>query len=62
MLVGHNPGLEELLTELTGRYQRMPTCALARISLPINDWQELTPGTTGEIGGVWLPRELFDAD
>jgi phosphohistidine phosphatase len=33
MLVGHNPGMEELLAFLTRESRHMPTCALARISL-----------------------------
>jgi len=38
MLVGHNPGLEELLEHLTGEAQRMPTAALASISLELDKW------------------------
>jgi phosphohistidine phosphatase len=33
MLVGHNPGFENLLERLTGKTERMPTAALARIAL-----------------------------
>lgn len=29
VLVGHNPGLEDLVEELAGRWERMPTAALA---------------------------------
>ncbi len=34
VLVGHNPGVEELVASLTGRPVRMPTSALAVIDLP----------------------------
>ena len=34
VLVGHNPGLEDLVANLTGRYVPMPTSALAVIDLP----------------------------
>lgn len=34
VLVGHNPGLEELVTHLTGRQLPMPTSSLAVIELP----------------------------
>lgn len=33
-LVSHNPAVEELLEELTGRWARMPTAALAVLALP----------------------------
>jgi hypothetical protein len=41
LLVGHNPGLEELLQDLTGERARMPTAALARIVLHVEKWSEL---------------------
>lgn len=40
MLVGHNPGLENLLERLTGESERMPTAALARITLNAEKWSE----------------------
>jgi len=33
VLVGHNPGLEDLLARLTGRWRPMPTSALAVIGI-----------------------------
>ncbi len=41
MLVGHNPGFENLLMILTGELQPMPTAALAVVDLNINDWREI---------------------
>ena len=40
MLVGHNPGLENLLERLTGTAERMPTAALAMITLNAEKWDE----------------------
>jgi phosphohistidine phosphatase len=40
MLVGHNPGFENLLERLTGESERMPTAALARITLDVEKWDE----------------------
>ncbi|HEX8922144.1 MAG TPA: histidine phosphatase family protein [Pyrinomonadaceae bacterium] len=40
MLVGHNPGFENLLERLTGQQERMPTAALARIILDSENWKE----------------------
>lgn len=57
MLVGHNPGFENLLEHLTGEGERMPTAALTRIILNAEKWNE-----AGEQGGrlEWLvkPKEL----
>jgi len=58
MVVGHNPGLEELVEELTEDYERMPTAALAQVSLPIERWRELDDETEGELVYVWRPKEL----
>jgi phosphohistidine phosphatase len=44
MMVGHNPGFEELLAALTGESQRMPTAALACIELKIKKWSDLIGG------------------
>jgi phosphohistidine phosphatase len=58
MMVGHNPGLEELLEHLTGDGQRMPTATLACLNLNIEKW-----GKVKEKSGVleWLvkPRDLL---
>jgi phosphohistidine phosphatase len=40
MLVGHNPGMEELLQLLTGQAARMATAALAKVSLKSLKWSE----------------------
>ena len=58
MVVGHNPGLEELLAQLTGTVIILPTAALAQVSLPIRHWGELGEETKGKLKGVWRPREL----
>lgn len=58
MVVGHNPGMEELVEELTGSWEQMSTAALAQVSLPIDHWRELEDGTTGELVNVWRPKEL----
>src|SRR6188474_1511952 len=34
MIVGHNPGLEDLVARLTGDPEGLPTAALAQIALP----------------------------
>jgi len=66
LVIGHNPGLQGLAVELAGRgdaaqlarlSEKMPTAALASISLPIESWNELAPGA-GELVAYVMPREL----
>ena len=57
MLVGHNPGLEELLTSLTGGLHRMTTASLACIELGIEGWREVTSGT-GTLQWLVKPKGL----
>ena len=40
LLVGHNPGLEDLLNALTGQAQHMSTACLAKIDLKANKWSK----------------------
>lgn len=58
MVVGHNPGLEELVEWLTGVYTSLPTATLAVLRLDINHWSELEEGGVGELVQVFRPREL----
>lgn len=58
ILVGHNPGIEELVGLLGGHEERMPTAALVCFQLPIVTWQELTLEKRYELSGVWRPKEL----
>ena len=58
LVVGHNPGLEELIARLTGRSEIFPTAALARIDLPIDDWKELRSTVKGRLVNLWRPKEL----
>ena len=58
MVVGHNPGLENLVTRLTGIAESLPTAALAEIQLPIRSWKTLTLTSAGQLNGIWCPREL----
>lgn len=65
MVVGHNPGLEELLELLTGEAERLPTAALAQVALPIHTWRELSDieesSLDGKLVNLWRPRDLGEA-
>lgn len=56
MVVGHNPGLEELLDQLTGEMPGLTTAALAQVALPIQSWRELGEQTQGQLVNLWKPR------
>ncbi len=58
MLVGHNPGMEELVVSLTGRAERMPTAALAHVRFAIDRWPEVGVDGPGELVQLWCPKEL----
>jgi phosphohistidine phosphatase len=64
MIIGHNPGLQDLAVTLAGhggRLERLregfPTTALAVLCSPIASWRELGPGDAKLIDFV-VPREL----
>ncbi|MCZ7668319.1 MAG: histidine phosphatase family protein [Chloroflexi bacterium] len=58
MVVGHNPGLEMLVEDLTGCSERMPTAALAQVSLPLDSWLDFTEDVEGKLIGIWRSKEL----
>jgi|SRR5215213_705800 len=60
MLVGHNPGMEELLAFLTQETRQMPTCALAKISFDCSSWKEIGAGK-GKLEWFVTPADLLSA-
>jgi phosphohistidine phosphatase len=59
LLVGHNPGLEDLLNRLTGVRELMPTAALAEISCPVEKWSGLATKRDCTLERLVRPRELI---
>jgi phosphohistidine phosphatase len=60
MVVGHNPGIEEFVEELTGEWVRMPTAALAQVALNVDNWSDLSLENMQPLLHVWWPKELHD--
>ncbi len=58
MIVGHNPGMEELLADLTGQAEHFTTANIAHVELPINSWSQLNEDTTGKPLNLWRPKEV----
>ena len=66
LLIGHNPGFEELAELLTDAQnsepqrrlaEKFPTAALAVIDFPVDRWADVTPGT-GRLERFITPRAL----
>ena len=57
IMIGHNPGFEELLAYLTGEGRRMPTCALAKIKFDAESWSEIKEDQ-GTLEWFVTPKEL----
>lgn len=60
MLVGHNPGMEDLLETLTGERHSMPTAALARIILDVEKWSKVRE-RTGRLDWLVRVKELANS-
>lgn len=59
MLVGHNPGMEELLTLLTGEARSMTTAALACVALDVEKWGKAR-ARAGRLEWLVRPKELAE--
>jgi phosphohistidine phosphatase len=58
MLVGHNPGLQDLVEQLTGESVELATATLVHVELPVNRWQDVTLSREATLIDVWRPRDL----
>ena len=58
LLIGHNPGLEEFLSQLTGHPETLPTAALARLEVDLSDWSQFSETTHARLVDLWRPKEL----
>lgn len=47
-LVGHNPGISQILRYLTGEYKDVATCAVALIAFEVGSWKEIS-GDSGKL-------------
>ncbi len=59
IMVGHNPGFENLLSYLTGDNRHMSTCALAKIEFDVASWSELSEDS-GRLEMFVTPKDLED--
>jgi phosphohistidine phosphatase len=59
LIVGHNPGMEELIAHLTGDTRKMATAALACISLDIEKWSKVREGS-GKLDWLIKAKDLAE--
>ena len=57
LLVGHNPGFEDVVGRLSGSHERMPTAALACIEFQIDRWEDVEDGK-GKLNWLLTPKHL----
>lgn len=57
LFIGHNPGLEGFIKVLTGENESMPTAALAKINLNIENWREISTGC-GTLAFLIRPKDI----
>ena len=57
ILVGHNPGFEDLVETLAGRTTSVPTASLAQIDLTVEEWNKVRAGA-GKLKWLVTPKDL----
>lgn len=60
MVVGHNPGLSILASQLAGQELDMPTAAVVHLLFHSDSWQALRSHAPPVLCAYWKPRELAD--
>ena len=58
MVIGHNPGLEELLSQLTGQTVHFPTAAMAVLALDVETWGLVNRQIPVRLDQIFRPKEL----
>jgi phosphohistidine phosphatase len=58
LVIGHNPGLEEFLEQLTGTCTPLSTAAMAHLEVDIDSWRTLSAKTKANVVRLWQPRGL----
>jgi phosphohistidine phosphatase len=61
LIVGHNPGMEEFIRILTRDYCSMPTAAIAKVLLNIDQWKDIRMNC-GFLETVFRPKDLLTED
>ena len=66
LVIGHNPEIEKVILGLAKKgkkdnlaraAQKVPTCAFAELSLPVDDWRDIEPGSA-VLEKYVIPKDL----
>lgn len=57
LVIGHNPGMECLLQELTGAVESLSPGSMAYLELPVEHWSALSSETQIEKWEKWRPKD-----
>lgn len=60
LVVGHNPGMEDLVSDLSFMRNSMPTATIAAFEVGVNSWSTPIDGKVAKLVDVWRPREIGD--
>ena len=55
LVVGHNPGLSDLVSRLSGEHHDLVTAAIVELAVPIDRWSELDATIAATVGATWQP-------
>ncbi|HUN22678.1 MAG TPA: histidine phosphatase family protein [Anaerolineales bacterium] len=58
LLVGHNNGIEQLASQLSGKEILMPTACLVQFDVSVAHWAEIHGVRKWALKGVWRVKEL----
>ncbi|MGH9220087.1 MAG: SixA phosphatase family protein, partial [Vicinamibacterales bacterium] len=58
MIVAHNPGLEDLVTQLTGEDVALPTAALVQVEVAVDRWSHLELSANATLIDTWGTADL----
>lgn len=58
LMVGHNPGTEDLVSDLSAMRQAMPTAAVARFAVSASGWAAFAAERRAELVQVYRPRDV----
>ena len=60
LLVGHNPGMEDLVSHLSGERIAMPTAGMAVMECELKDWTGLSQLKRARLKHFWIPEDDED--
>ena len=59
LMLGHNPGIEQLVYNLSNRYESIPTATIAWFQFDSNQWREIRYPDLVALQAIWRPKEVL---